>query len=153
MYALSPALIFPHFGLKYRPSQHAVKSLGLGRRMIYLLCRNLTFRELWSVALFAAATHILFPASPRRVQLGLEFKSSRPRPNPSQSGNCKSPMLALLHCGITSHFRKSQRRHPRGSSRSYCRLLPPRPIAKLLEESKITGAGDGNRTEHPSNSR
>src|SRR5215831_7586734 len=29
---------------------------------------------------------------------------------------------------------------------SYCRLLPPRPIAKLLEGNKVTGAGDGNRT-------
>jgi hypothetical protein len=48
---------------------------------------------------------------------------------------------------ITSHFRKSQRRHPRGSSRSYCRLLPPRPIAKLLQGTKMTGAGDGNRTQ------
>ena len=27
-------------------------------------------------------------------------------------------------------FRKSQRRHPRGSFVSYCRLLPPRRIAK-----------------------
>ncbi len=33
---------------------------------------------------------------------------------------------------------------------SYCRLLPPRQIAKLLEENKITGAGDGNRTHVPS---
>ncbi len=29
---------------------------------------------------------------------------------------------------------------------SYCRLLPPRQIAKLLWGSKMTGAGDGNRT-------
>src|SRR2546429_427546 len=29
---------------------------------------------------------------------------------------------------------------------SYCRLLPPRHIAKLLVENKVTGAGDGNRT-------
>ena len=51
--------------------------------------------------------------------------------------------------GITSHFRKSQRRHPRGSSRSYCRLLPPRQSAKLLEGNRVTGAGDGNRTRTP----
>src|SRR5258708_30043038 len=42
-------------------------------------------------------------------------------------------------------FRKSQRRHPRGSFIPYCRLLPPRPIAKSLE-GKVSGAGDGNRT-------
>ncbi len=35
---------------------------------------------------------------------------------------------------------------------SYCRLLPPRQSAKLLEGNKMTGAGDGNRTEHPPNS-
>jgi hypothetical protein len=29
---------------------------------------------------------------------------------------------------------------------SCCRLLPPRPIAKLLVGSEMTGAGDGNRT-------
>jgi hypothetical protein len=40
---------------------------------------------------------------------------------------------------------------PRGATQearfsSYCRLLPPRPIAKLLGGIKMTGAGDGNRT-------
>ena len=29
---------------------------------------------------------------------------------------------------------------------SYCRLLPPRQIVKLLVGSEMTGAGDGNRT-------
>ena len=34
-------------------------------------------------------------------------------------------------------------------------LIPggARPIAELLQGKKMTGAGDGNRTEHPSNSR
>src|SRR5215472_2132123 len=35
-------------------------------------------------------------------------------------------------------------------------LLPPfaaRQIAKLLEGNEVTGAGDGNRTEHPLNSQ
>jgi hypothetical protein len=32
----------------------------------------------------------------------------------------------------------------------YCRLLPPRQIAKLLWEIKTTGAGDGNPTQQPS---
>jgi|SRR5215467_5090700 len=32
---------------------------------------------------------------------------------------------------------------------SYCRLLPPRPIAELLVGSEMTGAGDGNRTQRP----
>jgi hypothetical protein len=41
MYALSSELVFPHSGLKYGPSRHAIKSLGLGRRIIYLLCRTL----------------------------------------------------------------------------------------------------------------
>src|SRR5712692_7170658 len=40
-YTLSPELIFPHSSLKYRPSRHVIKSLGLGRRVIYLLCRTL----------------------------------------------------------------------------------------------------------------
>ena len=30
---------------------------------------------------------------------------------------------------------------------SFCRLLPPRQIAKLLGGNKMTGAGDGNRTQ------
>src|SRR6266550_2285407 len=29
---------------------------------------------------------------------------------------------------------------------AYCRLLPPRQSAKLLEGNRVTGAGDGNRT-------
>jgi hypothetical protein len=47
---------------------------------------------------------------------------------------------------------RSASAEPKGATQEarfsfYCRLLPPRKIAKLLEENKITGAGDGNRTD------
>ena len=35
-----------------------------------------------------------------------------------------------LKIELESVFHESQRRHPRGSFLSYCRLLPPREIAK-----------------------
>jgi len=38
--------------------------------------------------------------------------------------------------------------HPWGS---YCHLLPPRQIAKLLLGKRMVGRGGGDRTEHPSN--
>ena len=35
---------------------------------------------------------------------------------------------------------------------SYCRLLPPREIAKSFSANGMVGRGGGDRTEHPSNS-
>src|SRR5580700_10185829 len=73
MYALSLALIFLHSGLTHRPSRHTIKSLGLGRRMIYLVSWTFNVFATWSVALFAVATHILFATSPRRFVKLLRF--------------------------------------------------------------------------------
>ena len=39
-----------------------------------------------------------------------------------------------------------QRRHQEAQFLPYCRLLPPRPSAKLLTRNNVSGAGDGNRT-------
>jgi hypothetical protein len=54
--------------------------------------------------------------------------------------------IALVQSGLISVLLEPKGATQEARFSSYCRLLPPRQIAKLLEENKITGAGDGNRT-------
>ena len=54
--------------------------------------------------------------------------------------------IALVQSGLISVLLESKGATQEARFSSYCRLLPPRQIAKLLKENKITGAGDGNRT-------
>ena len=44
---------------------------------------------------------------------------------------------------------ESHRRHPWGSFFSYCRLLPPREIAKFVLAHGLVGRGGGGRTRPP----
>jgi hypothetical protein len=60
--------------------------------------------------------------------------------------------IALVQSGLISVLLEPKGATIEAHFISYCRLLPPRPIAKLLQGNKMTGAGDGNRTEHPLNS-
>ncbi len=55
--------------------------------------------------------------------------------------------IALVQSGLISVLLEPKGATQEARFSSYCRLLPPRQIAKLLEENKITGAGDGNRTQ------
>jgi hypothetical protein len=80
------------------------------------------------------------------------------------SGSYRSPLLCRVHAEVVLVRYQSEmftalvprNRLPLSRAKgathggafvSYCRLLPPRPIAKLLVGSKMTGAGDGNRTQ------
>jgi hypothetical protein len=51
---------------------------------------------------------------------------------------------AIHFCVCESH-----RRHPWGSFFSYCRLLPPREIAKSFLPNGMVGRGGGDRTHIP----
>jgi hypothetical protein len=54
--------------------------------------------------------------------------------------------IALVQSGLISVLLEPNGATQEARFSSYCRLLPPRPIAKLLQGIKMTGAGDGNRT-------
>jgi len=54
--------------------------------------------------------------------------------------------LQRLFLGIDFRFGRAKGATHEALFVSYCRLLPPRPTAKLLEGNKVTGAGEGNRT-------
>jgi hypothetical protein len=54
--------------------------------------------------------------------------------------------IALVHSGLISVLLEPKGATQEARFSSYCRLLPPRQIAKLLEGNGVTGAGDGNRT-------
>jgi hypothetical protein len=54
--------------------------------------------------------------------------------------------IALVQSGLISVLLEPNGATQEARFSSYCRLLPPRPIAKLLQGTKMTGAGDGNRT-------
>ena len=58
----------------------------------------------------------------------------------------------FAHCfcvGINFSFARAIGATQEAHFISYCRLLPPRQSAKLLEGNRVTGAGDGNRTRTP----
>src|SRR5215472_7071637 len=54
--------------------------------------------------------------------------------------------IALVQSGLISVLLEPKGATQEARFSSYCRLLPPRPTATLLEGNEVTGAGDGNRT-------
>src|SRR5258708_7562493 len=111
-----PELIFPHSGLKYRPSHHAIKSLGLGRRLIYLFCWTLDVsRALVGCAVCCGNAHSVSGVAKTIRWMFLSFREGscheayffRPRP-------CSHVFVRLLLLRSVRSGRRSARRISRG---------------------------------------